>query len=250
MPDGWSCLLPAACCLHVASCPACVVTRTLAWLPVASAAQFKSQCACSHLIPQQDITPTRWGAGCVSNLEAFLAQIKALNQQTYGDDLDRALAAVAKNQLVMPPPATAAGPAGATNDSATMGSGAEDAAVRQGGEASSVNLDAVRLAEALGVMQEGVRQAALAGVTPEELAPRQQAQAAALGLAEGEKPPGFRVLDRYVVASDSLVFDTRSLPYVRALMVAWGFEWYGCLATPAPARTDIVWYNDKRDVMI
>lgn len=33
-------------------------------------------------------------------------------------------------------------------------------------------------------------------------------------------------------------------------MVAWGFEWYGYLATPASARTDIVWYKDKRDVMM
>ena len=176
------------------------------------------------MIQEQDVTPSRWGAGCISNLEAFLAQIKALNQQTYGDDLDRALAAVAKNELVMPPPATAAGPAAATNDSATTGSGAEDAAVRQGGEASSVNLDAVRLAEALGVMQEGVRQAALAGVTPEELAPRQQAQAAALGLAEGEKPPGFRVLDRYVVASDSFVLVTHGLTLCTRIHGSVGFR--------------------------
>lgn len=144
-------------------------------------------------------------------MEAFLAQIKAINQQTYGDDLDRALAAVAKDELVVPPPVPATGSAAATNDSMTTGSGAENASVRQDGEASSVNLDAVRLAEALGVLQEGVRQAALAGVTPEELAPRQRAQAAVLGLAEGEKPPGFRVLDRYVVASEPLVLVTHSL---------------------------------------
>ena len=98
-------------------------------------------------------------------MEAFLAQIKAINQQTYGDDLDRALAAVAKDELVVPPPVPATGSAAATNDSMTTGSGAENASVRQDGEASSVNLDAVRLAEALGVLQEGVRQAALAGLT-------------------------------------------------------------------------------------